>query len=624
MNKIVITQTKENGLVESNVPNSIVTKLYNIGKDDDANQTITYGVDENDPVRPVSTISGAIQVAAAYNDQLQYVAAKYPNLDITPTSVYISFADSEVESVLLTNSIGDGVGVTTSAATTATIGTIFRDNTDITSFNEFGYFTKANNQPSSEMFKGCTNLSSIDQSNITKLANRQFYGTGLTTVNMPSLQSLDGAEQFYDCDSLTNVQSLGDILSLSNTMFWSCSNLTSVTLPSNIVQIPVKCFAYDSSLSTINLQNISAVYDNGLRQTSLATVSIGDLQNLTTIGELAFLQTQISGVLNLPNLTQIGSQAFDRCSRLTGIECLGKISNIPNSGVFNQTPITYAKIPYECTSIGSGAFYGCTNLTTIKQYNKSLSDYSEGETPVLNDISRVTTFGQECFYNCSLLQLDGSVLSNATSIGKQAFMNSGLYGSLNLSSLSGVIPVSAFKNTRITSVTIPQGVTEIQQAAFQNTDLTSITIPSSVTRCACNLVTETAVSEIIYPEGCTDIFDGQFQTKNNALTYVEIPSTATSMDFFFHRTLENSSDDLCTLVIKATTPPTVAYYKGGANSTKGNKFSGIYVPDASLTAYQSGADAWQHSSIQAKLKPISQLQTDNPTAWAKYNRTSTV
>jgi len=76
-------------------------------------------------------------------------------------------------------------------------------------------------------------------------------------------------------------------------------------------------------------------------------------------------------------------------------------------------------------------------------------------------------------------------------------------------------------------------------------------------------------------------------------------------------------------VIKATVPPTLNYYRvTAADDTRGDKFAGIYVPDASLTAYQNGADAWQHSSIQAKLKPISQLQTDNPTAWAKYNRTT--
>lgn len=101
------------------------------------------------------------------------------------------------------------------------------------------------------------------------------------------------------------------------------------------------------------------------------------------------------------------------------------------------------------------------------------------------------------------------------------------------------------------------------------------------------------------------------------------------MGYFFHNTLQYNSDNLCALIIKATTPPELNYYINAADisfpdATKGNKFSGIYVPDASLTAYQSAANAWQHSSIQAKLKPISQLQTDNPTAWAKYNRTSTV
>ena len=79
------------------------------------------------------------------------------------------------------------------------------------------------------------------------------------------------------------------------------------------------------------------------------------------------------------------------------------------------------------------------------------------------------------------------------------------------------------------------------------------------------------------------------------------------MGVFFHRSLENSRDNLCTVVIKATTPPELNYYSNLASYTRGDKFAGIYVPDSSLTAYQNGADAWQHSSIQAKLKPISQL-----------------
>ena len=65
------------------------------------------------------------------------------------------------------------------------------------------------------------------------------------------------------------------------------------------------------------------------------------------------------------------------------------------------------------------------------------------------------------------------------------------------------------------------------------------------------------------------------------------------MGIFFHRSLETSQDNLCTVVIKATTPPEVNYYNTGAASyTRGDKFAGIYVPDSSLTAYQNGANAW--------------------------------
>ena len=199
-----------------------------------------------------------------------------------------------------------------------------------------------------------------------------------------------------------------------------------------------------------------------------------------------------------------------------------------------------------------------------------------------------------------------------------------LSGDLNLSNLTGRIGVSAFNGLNISSISSLGNVTEIGESAFGNTNISSITIPNTVKKCACSFVSNTVVPEIIFPEGVEQIPGGQFYTKNNSLTYIEIPSTVTNMGNFFHRTLEHSQDNLCTLIIKATTPPELKYYTSGGNplpdSTRCGGFSGIYVPDASLTAYQNAANAWQHSSIQAKLKPISQLQTDNPTAWAKYNR----
>ena len=55
------------------VSNSVITALYNIGKDDDDNQTFTSGVDTTDVNRPITSVSGAILVSAAYANQIDYL-----------------------------------------------------------------------------------------------------------------------------------------------------------------------------------------------------------------------------------------------------------------------------------------------------------------------------------------------------------------------------------------------------------------------------------------------------------------------------------------------------------------------------------------------------------------------
>jgi len=57
-----------------------------------------------------------------------------------------------------------------------------------------------------------------------------------------------------------------------------------------------------------------------------------------------------------------------------------------------DTALQTVKIPYECTSITDNAFYGCSSLTSITQYNKSIDDYTEGETPTFTNFSKITSF----------------------------------------------------------------------------------------------------------------------------------------------------------------------------------------------------------------------------------------
>ena len=103
--------------------------------------------------------------------------------------------------------------------------------------------------------------------------------------------------------------------------------------------------------------------------------------------------------------------------------------------------VEYNGSTYSVTSIGEGAFSGCSGLTSVTIPNS------------------VTSIGGSAFQSCSGLT-SVTIPSSVTSIGQSAF-----------SYCSG-----------LTSVTIPNSVTSIGNSAFSRcSGLTSVTIPNSVT-----------------------------------------------------------------------------------------------------------------------------------------------
>lgn len=155
----------------------------------------------------------------------------------------------------------------------------------------------------------------------------------------------------------------------------------------------------------------------------------------------------------------------------------------------------------------------------------------------------------------------------------------------------------------------------LYQRAFNNNGITSVTLGSSLRTIAANTFSDCEIQKIIIPEGCLTIMSGQYRSKNDTLRYVEIPSTVTDMDIFFHRSYENSSNESIYLVIKATTPPKMSFFGSGetvdSNNYRLNSLAGIYVPDSALSIYQDTTNlsndqiGWKVAAVQAKLKPIS-------------------
>ncbi|MCQ2094543.1 MAG: leucine-rich repeat domain-containing protein [Bacteroidaceae bacterium] len=180
----------------------------------------------------------------------------------------------------------------------------------------------------------------------------------------------------------------------------------------------------------------------------------------------------------------------------------------------------------DVTSIGVGAFYECSGLTSI------------------NIPSGVTSIGESAFSYCTGLT-SITIPNSVRRIENYVFSRSGLT-SIEIPSGVTSIGESAFRYCKgLTSITIPNSVTSIGDFAFDGcSGLTSITVgsdnPNYDSRDNCNAIIETATNTLIagcmntvIPNSVTNIGASAF-LNCTGLTSITIPNSVTSIgDYAF-------------------------------------------------------------------------------------------
>ena len=317
-----------------------------------------------------------------------------------------------------------------------------------------------------------------------------------------------------------SVTSIGDLA------FYGCSSLTSITIPNSVTLIGGGAFSGCLSLMSIDVETNNQNY-----------ASIDGVLYNKEITTLICYPAGKTSITILNSVTSIGWGAFSGCSSLTSITIPNSVTSIGGCVFEGCSSLTSITIPNSVTEIGREAFYGCSSLTSITIPNS------------------VTSIGEFAFKGCSSLSSvkwdakkcnDISSYSNAPFYDIRGQITSFTFGD-NVEHIPAYL---CYGMSKLTSITITNSVTSIGKSAFYYcSSLTSITIPNSVTSIGSSAFSDcTGLTSIVIPNGVTSIGSSAF-SGCTGLTSIEIPNSVTSIG--------SSTFSDCTRLTSITIPDSV-------------------------------------------------------------------
>lgn len=216
--------------------------------------------------------------------------------------------------------------------------------------------------------------------------------------------------------------------------------------------------------------------------------------------------------------------------------------------------ITSVTIPASVTEIGSNAFAGCTNLTSVT-YGGDWSNLTiQSGNPAVQDAANAPLF-------------DFEFTPDNTAVIVTNYKYNGAAADVTIPSryqgkpVTVIDPVAFYNNSAVTSVTIPDSVTAIPDYAFGFcSQLTNISIPNSVTFIGFSAFNScTSLKSITLPSSLSTIQSYAFYNCGNLKT-IRIPVSVTSIG--------NCAFDVCPSLMTVTYPGSKTQWDD--NITKGS------------------------------------------------------
>ena len=308
----------------------------------------------------------------------------------------IVFEDQNVKALCVASSTGwdtngDGELSYTEAAAVTTLGEVFKNNDDITTFNELQYFTGLTSIVD-HAFGGCGNLTSVViPVGVTSIGTSAFsYCPNLTTVIVPEGLTTIGSYAFMYDTHLTDFVFPESLRIIGAQTFDHCSSLTYLFIPASVISIPSHAFLGCSGLEYVSVAPGNTIYDsrddcNAIIATSSNQLRIGCKSTIipntvTSIGPNAFRENKALTFIDLPeSITTINGAAFYGCSSLMDITLPASLDSIGERGFCNCTGLQSITVeatnPPKIVTGDQDSFYGVDKTIPVYVPCASFGDY---------------------------------------------------------------------------------------------------------------------------------------------------------------------------------------------------------------------------------------------------------